>query len=312
MLAEILNAADLRGALSENRAMADMSWLKVGGPAEVFYQPADAQDLAAFLAALPAETPLLTVGVCSNMIIRDGGVDGAVLRLGRGFNSIEILGDGFVRAGCAALDAHVARKAAEAGIDLAFLRTIPGAMGGAVAMNAGCYGSYIADVFVSAEVVTRDGQTLDLGLPDMDFGYRSSAVGPDWVVTSVVLKGPEGNPDAIAAKMEHALQHRAETQPVEAPSCGSTFRNPSGASSTGQADDTHEMKAWKVIEDAGLRGMTMGGAQMSPKHPNFLINANGATAQELEDLGEFVRKKVYENSRVQLEWEIKRVGNRRQ
>lgn len=308
MLVEAIEAADLRGTLTVNRPMAELSWLRTGGPAELLYQPADVADLAAFLSALPKDAPLLTVGVCSNMIIGDGGIPGAVLRMGRGFNGIEILGNGFVRAGVAALDAHVARKAATAGIDLAFLRTIPGAIGGAVAMNAGCYGTYIADVFVSAEGITRDGTPLDLGLADMGFAYRSSAVTPDWVLTSVVLKGEVGDPAALEAKMEQALAQRAETQPVDERSCGSTFRNPSGASSTGRRDDTHELKAWKLIEDAGLRGHQLGGAQMSQKHPNFLINAGDATSSDLEALGEYVRKKVYENSSVQLEWEIKRVG----
>lgn len=303
-----LSAQDLKGALTQDRPMADLSWLKTGGPAEVLFQPADTSDLQAFLAALPQETPLLPIGVCSNLIIRDGGIEGAVLRLGRGFNSIEILGEGFVRAGAGALDAHVARKAAEAGVDLSFLRTIPGAIGGAVAMNAGCYGTYIADVFVSAEVTTRAGETLDLGLADMEFAYRSSAVTPDWVVTSVVLRGAADEPAAIEARMAEALEARAQTQPVDDRSCGSTFRNPAGHSSTGRADDTHEMKAWKLIEEAGLRGYSQGGAQMSPKHPNFLINTGTATAADLENLGEYVRNKVYEKSSVQLEWEIRRVG----
>ncbi len=308
MLIDALNAADLRGTLTPDRPMSELSWLRTGGAADLLYQPSDADDLTAFLAALPSDAPLLTVGVCSNMIIRDGGIEGAVLRLGRGFNSIEILGDGFIRAGVAALDAHVARKAAQAGIDLSFLRTIPGAIGGAVAMNAGCYGDYISDVFVSAEGIARDGTPLDLGLADMNFAYRSSAVTPDWVLTSVVLKGALGEPAKIEQKMETALARRAETQPVDDRSCGSTFRNPSGASSTGRSDDTHDLKAWKLIEDAGLRGYQLGGAQMSPKHPNFLINTGDASASDLEALGELVRKKVYENSRVQLEWEIKRVG----
>lgn len=298
----------VRGTLTPDRPMAGLSWLRVGGPAEVLFQPADADDLAAFLAATPPEIPVMPVGVGSNLIIRDGGIDGVVVRLGRGFNGIEILPGGRVRAGAAALDAHVARRAAEAGIDLGFLRTIPGAIGGAVKMNAGCYGRYIADVFVSAEALTRAGERVTLGPEDMGFGYRSSALPEGMIVLSVVLEGPRDAPDAIAARMEEALARRAATQPVQERSCGSTFRNPAGYSSTGRDDDTHELKAWKLIDEAGLRGATLGGAQMSEMHPNFLINRGGATAADLENLGELVRKRVLEHSGITLEWEIMRVG----
>ena len=302
------NLPDVRGSLRENHPMAGLSWLRVGGAAEVLFQPADLDDLAAFLAALPPDISVFPIGVCSNLIIRDGGIDGVVIRLGRGFNDIEIIDETHVRAGAAALDAHVARKAAEVGIDLAFLRTIPGAMGGAARMNAGCYGTYTADVFVAAQAVTRSGAVVTLSKDDMGFGYRSSDLPEGVIITSVLLKGRPADPQAIADKMAEALEKRAATQPVKDRSCGSTFRNPAGFSSTGRADDVHDLKAWKVIDDAGMRGATLGGAQMSPMHSNFLINNGGASAADLENLGELVRKMVFKNSGITLEWEIMRVG----
>ena len=298
---------ETRGTLTADRPMAELTWLRVGGPADVLFQPADAEDLAAFLGALPAEVPVMAVGVGSNLIVRDGGIEGVVVRLGRGFNGIAVDGTR-VTAGAAALDAHVARRAAEAGVDLTFLRTIPGAMGGAARMNAGCYGRYLADVFVSAEVVFRDGSRATLTAADMGFAYRHSDLPPDCVLTEVVLEGPPGDPAELAARMEEQIARRDATQPTKDRSAGSTFRNPAGFSSTGRADDAHDLKAWKLIEDAGLKGATMGGAQMSPKHANFLINAGGAKAADLEELGEFVRKRVLDFSGIELEWEIMRVG----
>lgn len=297
----------VRGNLTEGRALADLTWLRVGGPAEVLFQPADEADLAAFLAALPDEVPVFPLGVGSNLIVRDGGIRGAVIRLGRGFNGIAIEGRR-VTAGAAALDAHVARRAAEAGVDLTFLRTIPGAIGGAVRMNAGCYGSYLADVFVSARAVLRDGTPVTLGADDLAFGYRSSALPAGAVLVEATLEGPPGDPEALAARMAEQLARRDASQPTKDRTAGSTFRNPAGYSSTGRADDSHELKAWKLIDDAGLRGARLGGAAMNEMHPNFLTNAGGATAAELEALGELVRKKVAKASGITLEWEIMRVG----
>jgi UDP-N-acetylmuramate dehydrogenase len=297
----------VRGTLTPNRPMAGLSWLRVGGPAEVLFQPADLADLQAFLAALPAEIPVFPVGVGSNLIIRDGGIRGVVIRLGRGFNGIEIDAPR-VRAGAAALDAHVARKAAAAGIDLAFLRTIPGAIGGALRMNAGCYGRYTADIFVEARAVTRQGELVTLTPADMGFAYRSTTLPADMILVDAVFEGPRRDPAEIEAAMEEALAKRAESQPVKDRSCGSTFRNPAGYSSTGRADDTHDLKAWKLIQDAGMQGATLGGAQMSPKHANFLVNHSDASATELEELGELVREKVFRHSGIKLEWEIMRVG----
>ncbi len=301
---------EVEGKYTENRDMSALSWLRTGGPADILFQPAHMADLAHFMKHLPADIPILPIGVCSNMIIRDGGIRGVVIRLGRGFNGFETLKDGKIRAGAAALDAQVAKKAADAGIDLAFLRTIPGTIGGAIKMNAGCYGVYTADVFQTATAVTRAGEIITLRPDDMDFAYRHSAVPDDTIIVQAVFKAPLGDPDAIHQKMTDALAKREATQPTKERSCGSTFRNPAGYSSTGQADDTHELKAWKVIEDAGLRGYRMGGAQMSEMHPNFLINTGTANSADLENLGEYVREKVAQNSGIALEWEIMRVGEK--
>lgn len=296
-----------RGKLTQNRLLADLTWLRVGGPADFLFQPADIEDLADFLAALDRDVAVFPMGVGSNLIVRDGGLRAVVIRMGRGFNGIEISGNR-VTAGAAALDAHVARRAAEAGVDLTFLRTIPGAVGGAVRMNAGCYGSYTADVFVSAQAVTREGKIVTLSADDLQFQYRQTDLPEGWVITSVTLEGPTGDPDELSQRMDAQLVKRDETQPTKERSAGSTFRNPAGFSSTGQADDVHDLKAWKVIDDAGMRGATRGGAQMSEKHSNFLINTGMATAADLEGLGEDVRKSVFQNSGIMLNWEIMRVG----
>jgi len=299
---------DVAGRITLDRAMADLSWLRVGGPAEMLFQPAHMADIAAFMRQVPPEVPVMPIGVCSNLIIRDGGIRGAVIRLGRGFNGFEVMANGHLRVGAGALDAQVAKQAAQAGFDLAFLRTIPGAIGGAIRMNAGCYGSYLADHFVSATAVRRDGTIVTLKPSDLAFSYRNSAIPDDMVITQAVLHAKKDQPDAIADRMDEALAKRAASQPVNDRSCGSTFRNPAGFSSTGRADDVQDLKAWKVIDDAGLRGFRLGGAQMSPMHPNFLINTGDATAADLENLGELVRKRVFQNSGIALEWEIRRVG----
>ncbi|EAR52477.1 UDP-N-acetylenolpyruvoylglucosamine reductase/dehydrogenase [Oceanicola granulosus HTCC2516] len=297
-----------RGTLTADRPLSDLTWLRVGGPADWLFQPADRDDLAAFLAALPAEIAVFPMGVGSNLIVRDGGIRGVVIRLGRGFNGIEIGDDGLVRAGAAALDAHVARKAAAAGRDLTFLRTIPGAIGGAVRMNAGCYGSYVADHLREITLVHRDGTIATLPAAELKLAYRSSELPAGAVIVEAVFEAEAGEPDALAARMETQLAKRDESQPTKDRTAGSTFRNPAGYSSTGAPDDSHDLKAWKVIDEAGLRGARLGGAVMNEKHPNFLTNAGEATAQDLESLGETVRKKVYEARGLTLEWEIMRVG----
>jgi UDP-N-acetylmuramate dehydrogenase len=298
---------DTRGVLTPDRPLADLTWLRVGGPADWLFLPADEADLVAFLGALDPSVAVFPMGVGSNLIVRDGGIRALVIRLGRGFNAITVDGDRVV-AGAAALDAHVAKRAAEAGLDLTFLRTIPGSIGGAVRMNAGCYGSYVADVLEEIRIVTRDGRLETLPAAAMALRYRQSDLPQGAVIVSATFRAPPGDPAALEAKMADQIAKRDASQPTKDRSAGSTFRNPAGRSSTGKADDTHELKAWKVIDDAGMRGARIGGAQMSPMHSNFLINAGGASAADLENLGEEVRKKVFQSSGITLEWEIMRVG----
>jgi UDP-N-acetylmuramate dehydrogenase len=297
----------VRGTLTANRPLADLTWLRVGGPADWLFQPADEQDLADFLRALDPATPVFPIGVGSNLIVRDGGIRAVVIRLGRGFNSINCA-EGRVVAGAAALDAHVARKAAEQGLDLTFLRTIPGSIGGAVKMNAGCYGSYVADVLISVRCLLRSGEAIEIPAENLNLRYRQSDLPAGAILLSASFRAAKGDPEALEARMADQIARRDASQPTKDLSAGSTFRNPAGFSSTGKPDDSQELKAWKVIDAAGMRGATRGGAQMSPMHSNFLINTGGATATDLEDLGEEVRKKVFQNSGITLEWEIMRVG----
>jgi UDP-N-acetylmuramate dehydrogenase len=300
-----------RGTLTPNRPLSDLTWLRVGGPADWLFQPADEADLTHFLAALDPSVTVFAMGVGSNLIVRDGGIRAVVVRLGRGFNGIVVEGDR-VTAGAAALDAHVAKRAAEAGLDLTFLRTIPGSIGGAVRMNAGCYGSYVADVLQEVRIVTRTGRIETLPASALALRYRQSELPESAVILSASFRAPQGDPAVLEARMADQIAKRDASQPTRDRSAGSTFRNPLGRSSTGAADDPHELKAWKVIDDAGMRGARIGGAQMSPMHSNFLINTGGATAADLENLGEDVRKKVFQSSGITLEWEIMRVGERLQ
>ncbi|MGF1658985.1 MAG: UDP-N-acetylmuramate dehydrogenase [Rubrimonas sp.] len=301
-----------RGALTPMRPLADLTWLRVGGPAEVLFQPADAEDLSAFLAALPEDVPVAPLGVGSNLIVRDGGLPGVSIRLGRGFAGIEAVGPTAMRCGAAALDARVALAAAERGIaGFEFLRGVPGAIGGALRMNAGCYGRYVADLFRSAVALDRRGRRVELRPADMAFAYRDCGLPDDLIFLEATLEGEVGAPEAIRARMDALMAQRAATQPVKERSAGSTFRNPAGFSSTGGPDDSHELKAWRLIDEAGCRGMRLGGAQVSPMHPNFLVNTGGATAADIENLGEAVRRRVLETFNLQLEWEVKRIGLRR-
>lgn len=297
----------VRGRLVPSYDLSGLTWLRVGGPADWLFLPKDVDDLGTFLAALPEDIAVFPMGVGSNLIVRDGGIRAVVIRLGRQFADISVSGD-VVTAGAGAMDIQVAKRAAEAGLDLVFLCTIPGAIGGAVRMNAGCYGSYISDHFVSAELVLRDGSRANLGPDGMNFGYRKSELPEGAVVVSARFRADLHDPEVLETKMKAQIAKREETQPTKALTAGSTFRNPAGYSSTGKADDTHELKAWKVIEDAGLRGARRGQAQMSAMHPNFLVNLGGATAADLEALGEEVRTKVFQHSGIALEWEIARVG----
>lgn len=298
---------EVRGRLVPGYDLSGVTWLRVGGPADWLFMPKDVEDLSGFLAALDPEVPVFAMGVGSNLIVRDGGIRGVVIRLSRAFAEVRIEGERVI-AGAAALDAQVAKAAAEAGRDLTFLRTIPGSIGGAVRMNAGCYGSYVADHFVSCEAVLRDGSRAVFGAEEMAFRYRQSDLPEGAVIVSAEFRAEAGDPAELAARMEAQVRKRDETQPTKALTAGSTFRNPAGFSSTGKADDTHELKAWKVIDDAGMRGARRGGAVMSEMHSNFLENRDHATAADLEGLGEAVRERVFQHSGISLEWEIMRVG----
>jgi len=297
-----------RGKLTDNQMLSDLTWLRVGGPAEYFFQPSDLEDLMYFLSNVPDNISLFPIGVGSNLLVRDGGIKGVVIRLGKGFNSVEV-SNGLVVAGAAALDSFVARRAADNGYDLTFLRTIPGSIGGALKMNAGCYGKYISDYFVSAKAVNRSGEVVKLEKTDVLFSYRNTDLSADLVVVSVTFAPPSGEVAALYEKMRIQKEKRDSEQPTKEITAGSTFRNPCGFSSSGHINEDHEFKAWKVIEDAGLRGVQMGAAKMHEKHPNFLTNTGGATASELEEFGEMVRKKVFKNSGIDLKWEIIRVGD---
>ena len=286
-----------RGRLTADAPLANVTWFRVGGPAEVMFRPADAEDLAEFLAALPDEIPVTVVGVASNLLIRDGGVPGVVIRLGRGFAGIEATGTR-VTAGGAALDLHVATLARDAGIaGLEFLSGIPGTIGGALRMNGGAYGREIKDVLVAAQAVDRQGQILTFSNEAMGFTYRHSAVPDDVIFTGAVLEGSEDEPLAIARRMAEISDKRGDTQPIRSRTGGSTFKNPPG-----------DKKAWQLIDEAGCRGLRVGDAQVSEKHCNFLLNLGSASAADLEALGEDVRRRVLETSGVSLDWEIKRIG----
>jgi UDP-N-acetylmuramate dehydrogenase len=300
----------VRGRLAPMRALAPLTWLRVGGPAEVMFRPADADDLAAFLAACPAEIPVTPVGVGSNLLVRDGGIPGVVVRLGRGFAGIAVEG-AEIRAGAAAPDARVAEAAAEAGVaGLEFLRGIPGTIGGALAMNAGAYGCETKDVLVAAEAVDRAGRRLTLAPGEMGFSYRRAAAAEGLIFTAAVLRGAPDAPEAVRARMTALLAKREAAQPVREKTGGSTFANPSGASSTGRDGEDHALKAWKLIDEAGCRSLTVGEAAMSGKHCNFMVNLGNASAADFEALGETVRARVKSASGIDLCWEIRRVGVR--
>ncbi len=286
-----------RGRLTADAPLAGVTWFRVGGAAEVMFRPADTEDLAEFLAALPDDVPVTVVGVASNLLIRDGGVPGVVIRLGRGFAGIEAAGTR-ITAGGAALDLHVATVARDAGIaGLEFLSGIPGTVGGALRMNGGAYGREIRDVLVAAQAVDRQGTLHTVSNEAMGFTYRHCAVPEDFIFTGAVLEGAEDDPLAIARRMAEISDKRGDTQPVRARTGGSTFKNPPG-----------ERKAWQLIDEAGCRGLRVGDAQVSEKHCNFLLNLGSASASDLEALGEEVRRRVRETSGVSLEWEIKRIG----
>jgi UDP-N-acetylmuramate dehydrogenase len=286
----------LRGRVQSGASLAPFTWFRVGGPAEALVRPADVDDLCSFLRALPHEVNVITIGAASNLIVRDGGVHGVVVRLARGFNEI-VVEDGGIVAGAAALDVTVAEHAAAAGLaGLEFLSGIPGATGGAVVMNAGAYGGDVAGCLEWAEIVTRTGDLVRLSNAELRFEYRHSFVPAGAIVVRARFQARPGDPATIAARMAEIRAARESTQPVRARTGGSTFRNPSG------------MKAWELIDAAGCRGLTRGGAQVSEKHCNFLLNTGDATAADIEGLGEEVRRRVHAASGVSLEWEIRRIG----
>ncbi len=288
---------DLRGRLLANQSLAELTWFRVGGPAQVLFTPSDQDDLGYFLAQLPRELLVYVVGVGSNLIVRDGGMPGVVIRLGpRGFGETGADGD-TVWAGAAALDKRVAETAATAGIGgLEFFFGIPGTVGGALRMNAGANGAETKDVFVEAVGIGRDGKTHTLGNADMKFVYRNSGVDPSIIFTSARFAGSIAASDAIRARMLAVQNHRETAQPIREKTGGSTFQNPPGHS------------AWKLIDAAGCRGLRVGGAQVSEMHCNFLINTGNATGHDIETLGEAVRTRVKQNSGIELHWEIKRIG----
>lgn len=287
----------LRGRLKANADLSGITWFRVGGPAQLLFTPADEADLADFLKAIPGDLPVFTIGLGSNLLVRDGGVPGVVIRLGRGFGTTEILDGHRVRTGTAVPDVKVARAAAEAGIaGLHFYRGIPGSIGGALRMNAGAHGTETKDVLESARAVDRKGNIHELSLADMGFTYRHSEVPPDFIFTSAIFKGTPGEPAEIQKMMEEVADYREQNQPIRERTGGSTFKNPPGHSS------------WKLVDAAGCRGLRVGGACVSEMHCNFLINDQGATGEDIERLGETVRARVKANSGIELQWEIIRLG----
>lgn len=288
---------DLRGRLIANEPLGPLTWFQVGGPAQVLFLPQDEADLAYLLGSLPADIAVLVLGLGSNLIVRDGGVPGVVIRLGRGFNEITVASASQIHAGAGVPDVKVALAAQHAGLDgLAFLRGIPGAVGGALRMNAGAYGREIKDVLLAAHGIDRQGRTRVFSAVEMGFGYRHCGLPEDIVLTRAVLQGAVGDQREIAAQMQAITEARAATQPVKSRTGGSTFKNPPGA------------KAWELIDRAGCRGLRLGQAEVSQLHCNFLINRGGASARDIEALGELVRARVRERCGVDLEWEIKRIG----
>ena len=287
----------LRGRVQAHAALAPATWFRVGGTAELLVRPADADDLAALLRALPYDVPVSVIGAASNLIVRDGGVPGVVIRLGRGFGAVTGEPGSRMRAGAAVPDVKVARDAQTAGISgLAFLRGIPGAIGGALRMNGGAYGRETKDALIEARGVDRSGAVRRFANADLDFRYRHCGAPDDVIFTEALFRGEPGEPEKIAAEMAAITEAREQSQPVKNRTGGSTFKNPPGA------------KAWQLIDAAGCRGLRMGGAQVSELHCNFLINLGSASAADIEMLGETVRRRVKDTSGVELEWEIKRIG----
>jgi UDP-N-acetylmuramate dehydrogenase len=297
----IQNLPKVRGKYIEAQALSDLTWFRVGGPAEVLFQPADSEDLSDFLANRPEHIPVTTIGVGSNLLVRDGGIPGVVIRLGRGFNQIKCEGNQ-VTAGAAALDVMVAKQAQKASIGgLEFFRGIPGTIGGALRMNAGSYGTETKDVLVSCSGFDEKGIRHEFDVSEMGFSYRHSDIPENIIFVEAIFQGHPEEPEKILARMEKITDSREASQPVRSRTGGSTFKNPDPAISDGR-------KAWQLIDAAGCRGLTIGGARVSDQHCNFLINEGEATAGDLENLGEEVRARVSADTGVKLQWEIRRIG----
>ena len=302
MTSLISRLPEVRGSYRENHAIAPLTWFRVGGPAAVFYRPADAEDLAHFLTHRPADVPIYVLGVGSNTLLRDGGFPGVVIRLGgKGFGDVSVTGQ-TLTAGAAALDATVAKTAARAGLKgLGFYAGVPGTIGGALRMNAGAHGGETRDTLVSARAVSPDGRMHDLPAADLGLSYRHCDLPADWIFLSATFTCEPGDPDVLTAELAVVQETREVTQPIREKTGGSTFKNP-------PADAPHGPSAWKHVDAAGCRGLQIGGAQVSEKHCNFLINTGDATAYDIEQLGETVRARVHANSGVLLQWEIRRLG----
>jgi UDP-N-acetylmuramate dehydrogenase len=289
----------LRGRLMSNQPLKEFTWFRVGGPAQVLFVPEDEEDLALLLENLPGEIPVTIAGLGSNLIVRDGGVPGVVVRLGRGFGELKVEAGERIRAGAAVPDVKVSRCAQEAAIaGLAFFRGIPGAVGGALRMNGGAYGRETRDVLIEARAIDRRGTMRVFTNDEMGYAYRHCGLPEDVIFTQALFAGSPGDRAVIAEEMNQITDKRESTQPIKSRTGGSTFKNPPGH------------KAWQLIDAAGCRGLTLGDAQVSPMHCNFLINLGSASAAEIEDLGELVCRQVKENSGIELEWEIKRIGTR--
>ena len=295
---DMIDRGAVRGRLTPNADMGKVTWFRVGGPAELMFQPADADDLVAFLAQLPTEVPVMPVGVGSNLLVRDGGIRGVVIRLSaKGFGQAEAIGNDRMRVGAAALDKRVAAAALQAGLGgFHFYHGIPGSIGGALRMNAGANGVETTNRVVEVHAVDRRGERHVLSHADMGYTYRHSAAPDDLIFTDAVMQGEPADPNAIREAMDGVQHHRETVQPVREKTGGSTFKNPDGHS------------AWKLVDEAGCRGLMVGGAQMSPMHCNFMINTGDATAHDLETLGETVRARVLDSCDIELQWEIKRLG----
>ncbi|WP_420884510.1 UDP-N-acetylmuramate dehydrogenase [Taklimakanibacter albus] len=286
-----------RGRIEANAPLADLTWFRVGGPAEVLFTPADEDDLASMLKATPAEVPVYVIGVGSNLLVRDGGVPGMVIRLGKGFAETTLEPGHRIRTGTAVPDVRVARFALDHSIgELTFLRGIPGTIGGALRMNGGAYGRETKDVLIEARAVDRRGSLHVLSNADMQYTYRHCGAPEDFIFTQALLQGAAGDKDEIARAMNEVTERREATQPIKSRTGGSTFKNPPGH------------KSWQLIDQAGLRGFAIGPAKVSELHCNFLINEGGATAAQIEELGETIRQRVKTTSGIELDWEIKRIG----